>query len=256
MIEKITYEQPLNERMRTLLRMEELLLRCRFFLAGESRWDTHSTLMTMLELVELVSRGDLKSDLMKELERQMANLHRLAEKPDVDQSSLDAVIELQREAVRRLRGISGQPDQQLRSNEFFNSLKKRMTIPGGSCDFDLPAYHYWLSRDAHERCAQLKQWLDPFEQIQEAAELVLGLIRDSAAPIDRVAERGFYQQSLDGDAPFQIIRVWLPADAPWHPEISAGKHRFSIRFLALQSLECRPNQVNEDVPFALACCAL
>jgi len=254
--DKIIYEQPLNERIRTLLRLEELMQRCRYFLDGHSRWDTHGALMTMLELVELVNRGDLKSDLMKELERQNANLSRLSEKAEVDQPRLEQIIEQQRQAIKHLRHLSGQPDQELRYNEFFNSIKKRMTIPGGSCDFDLPAYHYWLSREPEQRIAQLQAWIHPFEQVKEGADLVLELIRNSAPPLPKAAERGFYQQSLDVETPYQLIRVWLPGEVTWHPEISAGKHRFSVRFLALEDLAARPTQVHEDVAFELACCAL
>ncbi len=255
-LERITYEQPLNERMRTLLRLEELMQRCRYFSSGDSRWDTHGALLTLHELMETVNRGDLKSDLMKELERQIANLSRLVEQPHIDQDRLTAVMEEQRQAIRHLRGLSGQPDQQLRNNEFFNSIKKRMAIPGGACAFDLPAYHYWLAQAAPVRMAQIEQWQQPFEQIQQAIDLVLRLVRNSVPTMSFVAERGFYQQNLDSDTPFQIIRIGLPTGVPYYPEISAGKHRFSVRFLTFSDLEPRSVQVSEDLTFELACCAL
>lgn len=251
----ITYEQPLNERIRTLLRLEELLHRFGYLVSGEHRWESHGALTTLLEIVELAGRGDLKSELMKELERQIANLERLADQPHVDQSQLQQIIDRQRDMVDRLSAMPGQPDQHLRSNEFLNGIKKRTAIPGGTCAFDLPSYHYWLARPPRERFQQLKEWVQPFELVQEATDLILMLIRESAAPARKTAERGFYQQSLDPETPYQMVRVQTADDAPWYPEISAGKHRFAIRFMTYQDPAERPVQSEEDLPFDLTCCA-
>ena len=66
----ITYEYPFNERIRTLLRLEDLFERARFFLARHDALDHHAALLTLFEILEVASRADLKSDLLQELERQ------------------------------------------------------------------------------------------------------------------------------------------------------------------------------------------
>ena len=231
----ITYEQPLNERLRTLLRLEELMQRFEYCLPLDSRWDTHCALMTLLEIFQLSTRGDLKSDLMKELDRQIANMSRLSKEPDVDQSRLEGIIDRQRKQIRQLHEMTGQLGRHLKDNDFINALRQRTSIPGGTCDFDLP---------------------EPYRKVEVAIGLVLSLIRDSATPQPQVARMGFYQQSLDLSQPFQILRIDLPADAPYFPEISAGKHRFSIRFLSQPDLDNRARQLQEDIEFKLACCAL
>ena len=66
----ITYEYPLNERIRTLLRLEDLFERSRHFIARTDQHDHHMALLTLFEIMEVAGRADLKSDLLQELERQ------------------------------------------------------------------------------------------------------------------------------------------------------------------------------------------
>ena len=71
-----------------------------------------------------------------------------------------------------------------------------------------------------------------------------------------VAAAGFFQRNIDPAVPYQMIRVFIPSTAPMFPEISAGRHRFTVRFLTSGGPEARPTQVSEDVEFDLQCCAL
>lgn len=254
--DSITYEQPLLERMRLFMRIEELMHRFRFCLEGTSGWETHCALTTLIEILDLTNRVDLKRELMKELERQIANLSRLGSEPSVDQDRLSGVIDQQRQLIEKIHTINGQLDQQIKTNDFFGSIRQRNSIPGGTCDFDLPAYHYWLARPAGERRELLRSWSQPFQEINDAVGLVLKLIRNSAEPRTMVARQGFYEQSLDTSVPWQMIRITLAADSPCYPEISAGRQRFSVRFLKPGDMRSRARQCEQDVSFQLTCCAL
>ena len=66
----ITYEYPLNERIRTLLRLEDLFDRVDFFISQDAPLDHQAALTSIFEILEVASRGDLKSDLLQELDRQ------------------------------------------------------------------------------------------------------------------------------------------------------------------------------------------
>jgi hypothetical protein len=66
----ILYEYPLNERVRTLLRLEDLFERLDFFTAGEHAFQHHVALTTLFDILDIAARADLKSDLLQELERQ------------------------------------------------------------------------------------------------------------------------------------------------------------------------------------------
>jgi cell division protein ZapD len=254
--DSITYEQPLLERMRLFMRIEELMHRLRFCMEGKSGWETHYALTTLIEILDLTNRVDLKRELMKELERQIANLGRLVSEPTVDQDRLNGVIDQQRQLIERIHTINGQLDQHIRANDFFSSIRQRNAIPGGTCDFDLPAYHYWLARPAGERRELLRAWSQPFQEINTAVGLVLKLIRNSAEPRTVVARQGYYEQTLDSTVPWQMVRITLAADSPCYPEISAGRQRFAVRFLRPGDMKSRARQCDMDVNFQLTCCAL
>lgn len=239
--------------MRTFLRLEHLMGRLNHQLAGQDTLSSQGAINTLIELFSLSMRGDLKSELMKELERQISNLNRLEHDPEVDQSRLASVIEKQRHLITKLHSMSGQLGQELKENDFLNSIRQRSAVPGGTCDFDLPAFHYWLNRPVEERHDQIQTWSQPFIQVEEAIGQILELIRDSAIPELKIADNGFYQQALDPNRPYQLIRILLPQDHTFFPEISAGKHRFSVRFLELGNLDERPGQINDSIEFLLAC---
>lgn len=258
MTQKIVFEQPLNERVRMFLRIDRLIQRFAHYIHGETVWDTHCALVTLLELADLAARGDLKSELMKELERQIKNMEGLSHIPGVDRAHLQRIIDQHRAHVNALHDLTGQPGDQLRSNEFSNSIRQRLSIPGGTCEFDLPAYHYWLSQPVAIRHRTLGSWIEPFQHIHQSVRLILQLIRDSVIPAKLCAAQGFYQQNLEVNPlyPYQLVRIALPSNSPVYPEISGGKHRFAVRFLELPSVESHAAQTSEDIEFELACCAL
>ena len=66
----ISYEYPLSERIRTLLRLEDLYERLDYFLGKGEALEHHVSLLLIFEIYEVASRADLKSDLLQELERQ------------------------------------------------------------------------------------------------------------------------------------------------------------------------------------------
>lgn len=254
----VTYEQPLNERMRTFLRLEVMMGRVwAATQGGAEAWRAHCALNSLLEIANLLNRVDVKNDLMLELDRQAANISRLkGDENGVDQQRLQEIINQLREFSLKLHDLSGQLTQHLASNELLASIKQRMNIPGGTNGFDLPAYQYWLSRSPEKRQEALKRWTEPFNRVMDATTLVLGLVRESATPTKQTAEQGFFQQTLNLENPTQILRVRLSSDLSVYPEISAGKHRFSIRFLSQPNIAERANQTDEDIEFELATCAL
>lgn len=255
MRDKITYEQPLNEKIRTFLRLELLFLQVQHNLEGGSEWDSRATLTGLIEILNVCGRTDLKTELLRELDRHGAMLTRLEQVPEVDQTRLGEVLSEVDALIDQLHATSGQFGQSLRSNEFISSIRQRSTIPGGLCDFDLPMYHYWLQRPAKERLEDLQEWLAQLDAMWHSIDVILRLTRESAVPGQEVAVAGFFQRSLDQDTPCQLVRVTVPESLPYYPEISGGKHRFTVRFLAPVT-DGRTVQAAEDVKFDLTCCLL
>jgi cell division protein ZapD len=254
--ETLIFEQPLNERIRTFLRVEQLIQRFDHFIEGDTLWDTHGALRTLIELADLISRVDLKSELMKELKRQIANLEGLDKIPGVNTEHLRSIVDSHRALIDKLHDIAGNPGAQLKTNQFLRSIEQRAAIPGGTCDFDLPSFHHWLSRDTPQRRHDLELWIQPYRKIHLAVAAIMDLVRESAGLKTVRAEKGFFEKTLDPAHPNQLIRIGVDMAAPQFPEVSAGKHRFSIRFLVQPDLEDRPIQITDDFEFELACCAL
>ncbi|MFV2032752.1 MAG: cell division protein ZapD [Gammaproteobacteria bacterium] len=251
-----TFEQPLNERIRMCLRVETLMRRYHYFTGLKGDWSAYSALLGILEITSLLERGDLKQELMKELERQYGALKSLASKDGVDKTKLELVLSKQKNALDRIHQLGGKLGIHLKRIDFLLAIKQRTSIPGGSCDFDLPQLRYWLNQTHAQKLSDLKRWAAPYLELEAVIELILSVIRDSGTPKQVIAEKGFFQQSLDRQHSNQLLRIAIPAGKAYYPEISAGKHRYSVRFLTSKSVDEVPSQVKDDVPFLLSRCSL
>ena len=252
----LTFEQPLNERIRLFLRIETLMQRFHYFAALKGDWSAYNALLGILEITSLLERGDLKQELLKELERQHSALKSLASKDGVDKAKLDLVLSKQKSAIDRIHRLGGKLGEHLKRIDFLLTIKQRTSIPGGSCDFDLPQLRYWLNQTHKQRLNDLHRWAAPYIELESVIELVLKVIRDSGTPKQVIADKGFFQQSLDSKHSNQLLRIAISANKTYYPEISAGKHRYSVRFLSSASIDDVPSQVKEDVPFLLSRCSL
>lgn len=252
----LTFEQPLQERVRLLLRLEALVERFRNTRVAARDFDHHHALTVLVDIYALAGRVDVKRELMGEIERQVANLNRLASQPGVDQERLTLTMQGQRRLLGRLEDQVGGLDQRVKSDEFFTSVRQRTALPGGACDFDLPIYHYWLSQPTAVREELLLEWFEPLATVAEAITQVLTFIRAAGAPRDAMAHDGYYEQGLDTNYAWQMLRISIDSEEQCYPEISAGRQRFTVRFLDPGDFHNRPRIVSRDVPFQLSCCAI
>ena len=252
----IVYEQPLSERIRTFLRLEFLFQRAYNLLGQEASWASRLTFEVIIDVMALLSRTDLKKELIKELERHSATLDALGSNPNVDQERLKTTQAEIRSALGDLHEYDTAPGHELRHSELLSAVRQRSNLPTGACDFDLPAFHYWLERPAPRRLDDLRGWLSAFGMFEVSIALCLRLVRESAIVTREVADRGFFQRNLGSSTPCQMIRVSLPRELALYPEISAGRQRFTVRFLRPGDHTSRPSQTGEDVDFVLLCCVI
>ena len=254
----ITYEYPLNERIRTLLRLEDLFERSRHFIARSDPQDHHMALLTLFEILEVASRADLKSDLLQELERQKQVLLSFKNNPDISEDALNGVLRDIEQAAGALFSMTGKIGQYLRENDWLMSIKQRTGIPGGACEFDLPSYHYWLHRPAEERTGHLAGWTAPLYPLRDGSAIILRILRESGKPQPVKAPQGTFQQMLGGKTA-QMLRVRLDPSVPVVPEISANKYVLNIRFISQNGEhqpEPRQRTADWDVDFELTFCNL
>ena len=250
----VRYEYPLNEGIRTMLRLEQLFDRLGQLVARDSALDHHYAIATLFEIVDVASRADLKSDLLKELERHKGQLAAFRGNPGVSEAALSAVLGKIDHAFNELNVLPGKAGQGLSGNDFLMSIRSRISIPGGTCEFDLPAYFAWQQRDPARRRADLLQWIASVMPLAEALNVLLGLLRDSGAPQRVVARGGQFQQSLPQGRTFHLLRVRVDESLELVPEISGHRLIISIRLMRPDA-EGRMKPVGEDQPFELTLCA-
>ena len=251
----IEYEYPLNERIRTLLRLEDLGARLAYFCSGEHSLDHFAAISTLFELQEVISRSDLKVDLLQELERQSQAIEAYRDMPDVSPEALDGALAEIRDAVAAMHRVPGKISQHLRENEWLMGIRSRATIPGGMCPFDLPSYHYWLNCPAEQRRADIESWLLPLRPIQDAILIILRLLRSSSTAEAYTAHNGSYQLGTS-NRKAQMLRLRIAHGQSVVPEISANRHLINIRFLLPDTSSGRPRLVQRDIGFDLTFCNL
>ena len=251
---RLVYEQPLNERIRTLLRIENLFNRLNHYSESSDLWDMRLTISLLIDLNDLLKWSDIKPDLAKELERCQSVLRALEGNPGVDTYKLKHVLKDINECLATIQDNACQPGATLDADEMISSIKKRSSLAGGACNFDLPAYHHWLNKSTRARQQRLHEWLEDMLIIQKSTNLVLNLIRGNANPTKEIAKAGFFQQSIETGMTYQLIRIIIPGNLKSFPEISGGRHRVTIRFMEQDETANRPAQVEDDVEFELHYC--
>jgi hypothetical protein len=215
----ILYEHPLNERIRTFLRLEYLFKQAAHHVKRNSHWDSRATLNCILEILAVFGNTNLKSEVMKELERHAASLKPLVHNPDIDHKQLTSLLDDIGSRLDDLHGINGQIASDLKSSEFLSGIRQRSAIPGGTCDFDLPALHYWLQQPARNRTDDLYHWLGNFDAIGQA----------------------IHEAGVGGSRR-------LPEDHGPQPALPAGAHCPARRLTLLRRAERRETPVHCTLP--------
>ena len=248
----ISYEFPLNERVRTMLRLEDLFSRLDQLIAGNNHCDHHMALTVLFEIIEVTTRGELKSDLLQELERQKRILAALRNNPEISEDALETMLGEIDTVSSQLLALSGKIGQHIRDNEWLMLIKQRACIPGGMCEFDLPSYHYWQHQDAGVRRKHLESWLTPLRPIHDGLKILLKLLRENCKTYQFTAHQGSFQQ-MQGGRVAQMLCVTLDKNLPCIPEISANKYALNIRFVTAD-YAAKSTLYDQDVEFKLVFC--
>jgi cell division protein ZapD len=253
--EVLIFEQPLNERMRTFLRLDFLYNQALYHNEIATHWGSRAAMSSLIDILSITTRGDTRSDVLKELERHLSLLNEFQAKPGVDGGRLRTVMSNLLRLRSDLLNAGSSFIQPLRDSEFLNAIKHRSAIPGGTCEFDLPDYYYWLSQPAEDRMRTFGEWLGMLRPLCDAIAELLWLTRQNGRAREEVAPGGAFHITFERDSPSQLLRISLPASAGLYPEISGSHYRCSVRFLTWNGLAARPTQTESDVRFILSCCA-
>lgn len=256
-LSSVTYEQPLNENIRLFLRLEHLFNQLQYYLKVTTPQNCRLALETLLKIVDVSDRPELKAKLAQAINQQAAVLAQLECSPQVDIQKLQDILH-QLDCLTDAIHQSGRMKigEDLRQDPFLKQIRMQLNNPAGPCNFTVPAYTLWLHLPEERRKADLSKWKTEFNLLEKIVNTILKLSRDSAPAQKVVANNVFYQQSLDPNSPCQMVRISLPVNLNIYPEISVGKHRLSIRFRPLFSEQDNEHwkNIQNEFPFQLSCC--
>ena len=243
----VLFEHPLNEKMRTWLRMEFLLQQLHGQRALSETAIALTFFRTIADLLDVLERGEVRTELLKELERQQQKLLAWADVPGVDMSLVD---QLRNQLKQRGAALMSAPrlGQALREDRLISLVRQRLSIPGGCCSFDLPTLHMWMHAPQQERDNDVAEWLQTLEPLNQALTMVLDLIRQAGPFRNQISLNGFFQDNAEGA---DLLRLRIHLAHQLYPPISGHKTRYAIRFLPLDS---ELGVVPERLTFELACC--
>jgi cell division protein ZapD len=250
----IVFEQPLNERLRTFLRIDFLYNQALYHNQSPSHWGSRAAVTSLLDIIAITSRSDTRADALKELERQLGILNEFQSRPGVDSARLRTVISNLLRLRADLLATGAGYLAPLRDSDFLSAVRHRSAIPGGTCEFDLPDFYYWLSQPAEARAEAFASWLAMIRPLCDAISELVWLVRQSGRPRRETARGGVYHITFDRDNPVQLVRIGVPSGLGIYPEISGSQHRSSVRFVSWQGPVERARQVEGDVEFELTCC--
>ncbi len=251
----ILYEYPFNERIRTYLRLEHLFRRLGELVPRSHPIDHHYALATIFEVMDVAARADLKSDVMKDLDKQKQILNGYRGNPAISEEVLDDIVGRLDRYFSTLNTTPGKAGQPLTDNEWLMSIRSRVGIPGGTCEFDLPSYYAWQHRDAEVRSRDLEEWASSLGTLAESIHLLLKLLRDSGTAQKVVASHGQLQQNLPQGRTFQLLRLKLDPALGLVPEISGNRLMISVRMMKQQDSPDKLQASTDDAQFELTLCS-
>ena len=250
----ILYEYPFNERVRTYLRLEHLFFRLGELMGRSSATDHHFAITTVFEIIEVGARAELKTDVLKDLDKQKHLLAAYRGNPAISEKALDQVIGQLDACFAALKDQPGKLGSALSEIDWLMSLRSRASIPGGMCEFDQPAYHAWRHRDVDQRRADLQRWIEGLLPLAESVGMLLKLLRDSGVPQKVLCAGGHFQQNLPQGRTFQLMRLRIDPQLGLFPEISGNRLVVSVRLMTIIDGQ-RMQSSQEDAQLEVTLCS-
>ena len=178
-----------------MLRLEYLFARFNHFTRSDDPELHHNAIAILFDLGDIGARGDIKSLLLKEFERQKFALSGLKSSQKVDQQALAQTLGEIDMVASKINQSAGRPNSMISESEWLNGIRTRLNIPGGTSPIDLPSYHAWKNSPSTERRKLLESYIAPLLPWQDACQLFLRLLRQSGEAKDVVAHNGSFQQA-------------------------------------------------------------
>jgi cell division protein ZapD len=241
----LIYEQPLNEKIRSYLRLENLAQQLQNNILQDQQ---HQCFYPLFSLAELVERCDYRTEVLKDIDRQIQQLTQIIFQQESNSEHISQIIQ----QLKTLKVPLHNPQRigsTIKQDRFITALRQRFNMTGAYCNFDLPQLHFWLGQSWQQRQQDIQFWLLQFQPLLAPITLLLSLCRKSAEFNQIQAKAGFYQ----GDTPqaLSLIRVKINPDQHCYPTISGHKNRYAIHFVDFNL----HRHTHSTIEFSLATCS-
>ena len=225
------YEFPMNERIRTFMRLESCFGQINHFVNRACAWDLQASLLVLVEIFNILEKFDVKNEISKELDRNINSLSNLLDVPDINKTRLQHTLDDLQTQLHALQHVEHKVTRNLRNDDLLNTVRQRLAVSYSINVFEVPSLYYWANQPVSSRQEQITTWLRETSTIEDSINLLLSLLRNSANFTMYNASNGFFQKTLSSSQTCQLVRIEVPNEVTYFPEASGSKHRVSVRFL-------------------------
>ena len=248
------YEHPLNEQMRICLRMESLFTLLNKQLNAHND-QTYQALISLLTIINTIDRPDIKSKITQTLNQYALSLSQLERFNQIDNTRLTTVITKLDQLAHKMHQSSQQLTENFKQNHFLNQLRLQLSNPSGICSNSSSPLQLWQNQPKEMKLRYIHHWASHLSTLQASADMILGIIRQSKLEQEHEAVQGFFQKTLKPNLPCEMLIIKVDGGHTVYPEISAGKHRLSIRFMTPNFYhDGHSSQTQKNIRFKLTCC--
>jgi cell division protein ZapD len=240
------YEEPVDERIRKFLKLENYFLKLKYHKELDTPYDSYVSLCNLIMIYNTLSRVEVKSDLIREID---FHKQRYAEYIKIDTSDkikLHSIMEKQNVILNNLYNLKSNYLNELNNDEFFQFLIKHYESITTELD-------YWLTRDHATRLNQIDLWRENFRPIENSVYFFLDILRKSSDTKEVCANNGFHLVKLNQEKKIRLLRITMQSDNYFFPRISLGPQRATISFMLLNE-ENKYIQIKDNITFVLDLC--
>jgi cell division protein ZapD len=240
------YEEPVDERIRKFLKLENYFLKLEYHKELDTPYDTYVSLYNLIEIYNTLSRVEVKSDLIREIDFHKQRYMEYIKIDRSDKIKLNSIMEKQNVILNNLYNLQSSYLDKLNNDEFFQFCVKHYESLSTELD-------YWLTRDHSIRLNQINLWLEIIKPIENSIYFCLDILRRSSETKEVCANNGFYLVKLNQEKKVRLLRITMQSDNYFFPRISLGPQRATISFMLLNE-ENKYKQIKDNITFVLDLC--
>jgi cell division protein ZapD len=252
MNEYIIYEQPVAENVRNFLKCEYLHEKYLHALDQGDIWSIRSSITTLIEISDFMSRVNLKVELLKELEKSKIYIEKLKNNELIDILKYDNYHENINVCLENLNNIENNPSKTILDNDFLMQIKNKLYIPGGDNFFDNPSYLNFLSSNKSNIVKNINTWYLPFKYLFITSALILSIKRSNTKFKQCVSEGSFFEKRLDSNTRIDLVRIRLQKNINIFPDISVNRQNINIVFKYSFGSKIVSKAIEDNINFELS----